>query len=95
MIFFEDEAKESKFRSVLKWWINSISVVIARAASRNVAFKVATTRDSIAVGQHEFIVRRTDSNVLEPEEENKEALEDLTYYADLFIANQEEVDTLE
>ena len=36
---------------------------------------------------------RTDSNGLELEsrEENKEALEDLTYNADLFIGNQEEV----
>ena len=47
------------------------------------------------MGQHEFIMRRAGSNGLGSEEENKEALEDLTYYADLFIANQEEVDTLE
>ena len=77
MIFFEGEAKESKVRSVLKWWINSISMVIARTASRNVAFKVATMRDFIMEGQHEFIMRRTDSNGLESEAENKEALEDL------------------
>ena len=38
-------------------------------------------------------MRRTDSNGLESEAENKEALEDLTYNADLFIANQEEVNT--
>ena len=43
MVFFEGEAKESKVRSVLKWWINSISMVIARTASRNVAFKVVAT----------------------------------------------------
>ena len=36
-------------------------------------------RNSITVGQHEFIMRRTDSDGLESEEENKEALEDLTY----------------
>ena len=93
MIFFEGEAKESKVRSALKWWINSISMVIARTASRNVASKVATMRDFIMEGQHEFIMRRTDSNGLESEAENKEALEDLTYNADLFIANQEEVNT--
>ena len=95
MILFEGEAKESKVRSVLKWWINSISMVIARTASRNVASKVATMRDFIMEGQHEFIMRRTDSNGLESEAENKEALEDLTYNADLFFANQEEVNTLE
>ena len=52
------------------------------------------------MGQHEFIMRRTDSNglgLLGSEEENKEALEDLLYNADLFIfiAIQEEVNTLE
>ena len=73
MIFFEGEAKESKVRSVLKWWINSISMVIAGTTSRSVAFKVATMRDSITVGQHEFIMRRTDSNGLGSEEENKVA----------------------
>ena len=70
-------------------------MVIARTASRNVASKVATMRDFIMEGQHEFIMRRTDSNGLESEAENKEALEDLTYNADLFFANQEEVNTLE
>ena len=65
-------------------------MVITRTTSRNVAFKVATMRDSITVGEHEFILRRTDSNGLGSEEENKEASEYLTYNADLFIANQEE-----
>ena len=37
-------------------------------------------RDSIMVSQHEFIMRRTDSNGLESEEENKEALGDYYYY---------------
>ena len=54
-------------------------------------------RDSITitVGLHEFKLRRTDSNGFGLEEENKEALEDLTYNADLFIANQEEFNMLE
>ena len=70
-------------------------MVIVRTDSRNVAFKVSTMRDSITVGQREFTMRRTDSNGLESKEENKEALEDLTYNADLFITNQEEVNMLE
>ena len=88
-IAFENEAKESKVRSALKWWINFVSMAIARTASRDVAFKVAME------GQHEFIMRRTDSNGLESEAEDKEALEDVTYNAELFIANhnQEEVNT--
>ena len=47
------------------------------------------------MGQHEFIMRRAGSNGLGSEEENKEALEDLTYNANIFIANQEEVNVLE
>ena len=41
------------------------------------------------LGQHQFIMRRTDSEGLGPEDGNKDALEDLAYNADLFIANQE------
>ena len=92
MIFFEGEAKESKVRSALKWWINAISMAIARTASRNVAFKVAMVRDFIMESQHEFILRRTESNGLESEAEDKEALEDVTYNAELFIANQDKGD---
>ncbi len=66
-----------------------VTISLAMSISRNVAFNVAMMRDSIVMGQHEFIMRRTDSDGLESEEENKEALEDLAYNADLFIANQE------
>ena len=55
-------------------------MVIASTASRNVAFKVATMRDSITVGQRELMTRRTDtdsnSKGLGSEEDNKEALEE-------------------
>ena len=72
-------------------------MVIAKTTSRNVAFKVAMMRDFIMEGQHKFIMRRTESNGLESEAEDKEALEleDVTYNAELFIANKEEVNTLD
>ena len=35
------------------------------------------------VGQHEFIMRKTDSEGLGPEVDNKDALEDLAYNAEL------------
>ena len=40
---------------------------------------MATMRDSITVGQHEFIMRKTDSEGvgLRPEDDNKDVLEDL------------------
>ena len=40
-------------------------------------------------------MRRTDSNGLESDAEDKEALEDVKYNAGLFIANQEEVNALD
>ena len=73
-------------------------MVIARATSREVAFKAATTRDSIVVGQRELTTRRTDGEGLGPEGDNnnKDALElrgdllHVAYNADLFIASQED-----
>ena len=36
---FEGEAKRSKVRSAMKWWSKRISMIIAKTASRIVAFK--------------------------------------------------------
>ena len=41
LVAFEGDAKASKTRSVMKWWLKCISIAIAKTASRNVAFKVA------------------------------------------------------
>ena len=40
-------------------------------------------------------MRRTESNGLESEAEDKGALGDVTYNVELFLANQEEVNTLD
>ena len=47
LVAFEGEAKNSRIRSVMRWWSRCISMVIAKTASRNVAFKVARMRESI------------------------------------------------
>ena len=36
---FEGEAKRSKVRSYINWWVKCISSVIVKTASRNVALK--------------------------------------------------------
>ena len=41
----------------MNWWIKCISAVIAKTASRKVAFKVLKLRDSIMEGQDSFIMR--------------------------------------
>ena len=47
LVAFEGDAKASKTRSVMKWWSRRISMAIAKAASRSVAFKVAKMREAI------------------------------------------------
>ena len=44
----------------MRWWSRCMSMVIAKTASRNVAFKVARMRESIMEDQDEFIIRRSD-----------------------------------
>ena len=59
LIALEEEAKRSKVRSYMKWWLKCISVAIAETASRNVAFKAVRRRDSIMEGQDAFIMRKS------------------------------------
>ena len=54
---FEGPVKSSKVRSHMNWWVKCISAVIAKTASRNVAFKARKLRDSIMEGQDSFIMR--------------------------------------
>ena len=57
LIAFEGEAKRSKVISSMKWWFKCITLVIGKAASRNVAFKAVRVRDSIMEGQDAFIIK--------------------------------------
>ena len=90
LIDFEGEAKSSRIRSMMRWWSRCISMVIAKTASRNVAFKVARMRESIMEDQDEFIIRNSGREEVDSEANNKAALEDIGYNTDLYIiANQE------
>ena len=44
---FEGTVKSSKVKSHMNWWVKCISAVIAKTASRNVAFKARKLRDSL------------------------------------------------
>ena len=46
-IAFEGHAKSPEVSSAMKWWPKCISMVIAKTASRKVAFKAARLGDSI------------------------------------------------
>ena len=64
-------------------------MAIAKTASRNVAFKMARARESIMEDQDEFIIRDSGREEVGSEANNRAALEDIGYNADLYIANQE------
>ena len=89
LVAFEGDAKASKTRSVMKWWSKCISMVIAKTASRNVAFKVAKMREAIMEDQDEFLMRNSEHTDVGVEANNRAQLEDVAQNADLYIANQE------
>ena len=64
-------------------------MVIAKTASRNVAFKVAKMREAIMEDQDEFLMRNLEHMDVDRETNNRAQLEDVGQNADLYIANQE------
>ena len=71
-------------------YIIIIIIIIAKTASRNVAFKVAKMRDSIMEDQDDLIVRKPECDEVGSELNAKAALEDVGHNADLYIAIQED-----
>ena len=65
-------------------------MVIAKTASRNVAFKVARMRDAIMKDQDEFITREVNFDDGALVANDRANLEDVACNADLYIANQED-----
>ena len=88
LVAFEGDPKPSKVRSMMKWWSKCISVVIAKTASRNVAFKVAKMREAIMEDQDEFLMRNSEHAGVNADANDRAHLEDLAQNADLYIANQ-------
>ena len=67
----------------MNWWVKCISAVIAKTASRNVAFKAVRMRDSIMEGQDEFIMRKLDDADVGFRGDYEEVLADVGCNADL------------
>ena len=59
----------------MNWWIKRISAVIAKTASRNVAFKARKLSDSIMESQDRFIMRALDDAEVGLGEDREEALQ--------------------
>ena len=85
---FEGQAKGSKVKSHMNWWVKCISAVIAKTASRSVAFKARRLRESIMEGQDSFIMREPEDAELEFGEDVDDVIADAGSNADLYAANQ-------
>ena len=87
---FESQVKSSKVKSQLNWWVKCISAVIAKTASRNVAFKARKLRESIMEGQDSFIIIMRQPEDVEAEfgEDDEDVVADAGNNADLYAANQ-------
>ena len=58
LIDFEGQVKPSKIKSVIKWWSKCISTIIAKTASRNVAFKSGKLAESVFTSQTDILTRQ-------------------------------------
>ena len=86
LITFEGQAKPSKIKSVMKWWSKCISMVIAKTARRNIAFKSTKLAESVFAGQSVIQTRQVATEGLSDEAD----FEDLGRNADLYIFNQDD-----
>ena len=75
-------------KSHMNWWVKCISAVIAKTASRNVAFKARRLRESIMEGQDSFIMREPEDVEAEFGEDSEDVVADAGNNADLYAANQ-------
>jgi len=80
--------KQSRVRSTMRWWTKCISMVIAKTASRNVAFKTNVMSQAVLEAQSSFVT---------PESMDQEASsqrcslndDDVVRNADLYVFNHE------
>ena len=77
----EGKAKSSRVKAVMKWWTKCISMVIAKTASRNVAFKSDKIMDALFQGQ---------SAEQTPQPFDDADFEGLTSNAEVYIFNQDD-----
>ena len=77
-----------KVRSHMNWWVKCISAVIAKTASRNVAFKARKLSDSIMDSQDSFIMRELEDAEVYFGDDFEEIVADAGNNADLYAANQ-------
>ena len=83
LITFEGKAKPSRVKAVMKWWTKCISMVIAKTASRNVAFKSDKLIDALFQDQSVAQTRQSFIDAVTAD------FEGLVRNAELYIFNQD------
>ena len=79
----------------MNWWVKCISAVIAKTASRNVAFKARRLSDSIMESQDSFIMREFEDDAeVYFGDDGEEIVADAGNNADLYAANQGNTDLI-
>ena len=88
LIDFEGQAKPTKIKSVMKWWSKRISMIIAKTASRNIAFKSDKLAKSVFTSQADVLTRQVATEALSSND-SEASFQDLGHNADLYIFNQD------
>ena len=57
-LWLSNELHNTKIKSLMKWQSKRVSMVIAKAASRNVAFRSAKLVESVFAGQSDALTRQ-------------------------------------
>jgi len=56
LAFSKGVVKQSRVRPTMRWWTKCISMVIAKTASRNVAFKTNVMSQAVLEAQTSFVI---------------------------------------
>ena len=89
LIDVEGQAKPSKTKSVMKRWSKRISMIIAKTASRSVAFKSGKLAESVFTSQADVLSRQVATEGLSFND-SEANFQDLDHNADLYIFNQDD-----
>ena len=88
LAFSEGVVKQSRVRSTMRWWTKCISMVIAKTASRNVAFKANVMSQAVLEAQSTFATSEaTDQDAASLRRSLNDR--DVVCNADLYVFNHE------
>ena len=84
--FLEGEAKQSRVRSAMRWWTKRVSMVIAKTASRSIAFKADMMSQAVLEAQTSFVTPEVRGQKASSERDSLDD-DDVERNADLYIFN--------